>query len=360
MMFSSDIADGPVSQDTEKEARDHSTGRVSEVVPSYNHEAYVEQTLRSIYAQSRLPDELLVIDDGSTDGSASVIERTLRDCPVPCEMVVRENRGLSRTLNEALERTTGEYFAYLGSDDLWLRDFLKRRIEALEPRPDAVLAYGELYCINAENVIIGFPFDFYAYEHLSTRDRLLFGFAPTSSGIVYRKSFLADERWNPDIKLEDYDLYLRLCMKGEFLFDKRADAAWRLHEANTSSGYEFMMNELVDAISRNAETLQLSDELRNRVISSKKLAYVDKFLADHRRRQAMKLFWENRQAFPSRSAMLKKAIKLMTPFAINDRRTNYLLDKMTQSHEMYIDANFEVAAVEHSTQGPTRPRRHFG
>ena len=97
-----------------------SPATVSVVVPSYNHARFIESTLRSIIKQTFRPAELLVIDDGSSDESPTIIERTLGECPFPCEFVARDNRGLCATLNEGFERTHGDYFAYLGSDDLWL------------------------------------------------------------------------------------------------------------------------------------------------------------------------------------------------------------------------------------------------
>src|ERR1044071_1579039 len=115
---------------------------VSVVVPSYNHARFVEATLNSIIHQTQSPDELLVIDDGSSDDSVRVIERVLTDCPFHSELVSRENRGLCATLNEAFQRTRGDYFAYIGSDDLWLPQFLQARVELLNESPGAVLAYG--------------------------------------------------------------------------------------------------------------------------------------------------------------------------------------------------------------------------
>jgi alpha-1,3-rhamnosyltransferase len=112
---------------------------VSVVVPSYNHGKFVESCLRSIFAQTLRPAKLLVIDDGSTDDSTSIIESVLRDCPFACDMIARENRGLPATLNQALSLTDDHYFAYLGSDDMWLSDFLAARVKLLDSRPSAVL-----------------------------------------------------------------------------------------------------------------------------------------------------------------------------------------------------------------------------
>src|SRR5258706_13542717 len=127
---------------------------VSVLVPSHNHARFAGATLRSIMHQTLWPVNLLVIDDGSNDDSPAIIERTLNECPFSCEFIARENRGLCATLNEGFERTRGNYFAYLGSDDLWLPNFLEARVQLLESRPEAVLAYGHTYFVDEENRVV--------------------------------------------------------------------------------------------------------------------------------------------------------------------------------------------------------------
>src|ERR1043166_8188227 len=141
----------------------HDGPRVSVVVPSYNHAPFVAQTLRSIFRQTQPPAELLVIDDGSADDSARVAAETLKDCPVPCELIARANRGLCATLNEGLGKTRGGYLAYLGSDDLWLPDFLKARVSLLEARARAVLAYGHALLIDERGEVFDCTADWAAY-----------------------------------------------------------------------------------------------------------------------------------------------------------------------------------------------------
>ena len=124
----------------QSETHKNTSSAASVVVPSYNHKEYVGWCLRSIIKQTKQPSHLLVIDDGSTDDSPRLIESVLKDCPFPCELIARENRGLSATLNQSLELTSGDYFAYLSSDDVWLEDFLEARIARLRSRQAAVLA----------------------------------------------------------------------------------------------------------------------------------------------------------------------------------------------------------------------------
>src|ERR1700704_5159950 len=163
---------------------------VSVVVPSYNHAQFIESTLRSIFKQTLRPAELLVIDDGSSDGSTAIIERTLNDCPIRCEFLARENRGLCATLNEGIERTRGDYFAYLGSDDLWLPDFLQARVQLLESRPRAVLAYGHAYFVDEQDRIIDSTADWARYADGDAREMLLQTTAPMSSTVLYRRAAL--------------------------------------------------------------------------------------------------------------------------------------------------------------------------
>jgi alpha-1,3-rhamnosyltransferase len=110
----------------------------SVLIPSFNHAPFIERTLRSVFSQTLQPKKLLVIDDGSKDNSAELIERVLKDCPFENEFIKRENRGLCATLNEGFAKTNGEFFAYIGSDDVWFPNFLEDQINLLNKRPDAV------------------------------------------------------------------------------------------------------------------------------------------------------------------------------------------------------------------------------
>ena len=210
--------------------------------------------------QSVQPLLLLVIDDGSTDDSVRIIERTLNDCTFACDFVARENRGLSATLNEGLARSPGEYFAYLGSDDVWLPQFLAARTELLAARSNAVLAYGHAYSIDDADRIIDSTTDWAAYVDGDARRMLLATLAPLSPSVVYRRSAVARYGWNEGAVLEDYELYLRLSVDGDFAFDPRILSAWRQHDANASSNLTMMFQEKLAAQQSAAQSLNLSEK----------------------------------------------------------------------------------------------------
>ncbi len=95
------------------------------VIPSYNHARYVERAIRSVLEQSLAPDEIIVIDDGSSDDSVQRIRRALDGVRIAHQFIARENRGAAVTLNEAIERASSQWIAPLNSDDFFSPDRLR-------------------------------------------------------------------------------------------------------------------------------------------------------------------------------------------------------------------------------------------
>jgi alpha-1,3-rhamnosyltransferase len=292
---------------------------VSVVVPSYNHAPFIDATLRSIMKQTTQPAELFVIDDGSSDESPRVIERVLNDCRFPCELIARENRGLCTTLNEGFERTRGNYFAYLGSDDLWLPDFLKARVSLLESRPDAVLAYGHAYFIDEQNAIIDATTDWADYVDGDVREMLLQTTAPMSPTVLYRRKALEHERWNEESRLEDYDLYLRLSAAGEFAFDPRILSAWRRHGSNVSWNQSLMLEEQLQAQRQSALRFGLTDEQIQALQRATRFNRSEDFLRVGRKSAALGLMLHNWRGASSPRTTARMLLRLLLPTSIMRR-----------------------------------------
>ncbi len=100
---------------------------VSVVMPAYMHAPYVGEAIASVFGQTRLPVELIVIDDGSRDATLECSRRALENAPIPVRLIARENRGAAATLNEGIGLARGSFVQLLNSDDR-LRP---RRIEAM-------------------------------------------------------------------------------------------------------------------------------------------------------------------------------------------------------------------------------------
>ena len=292
-------------------------------VPSYNHAPFVEKCLRSIIGQTVRPKKLLVIDDGSTDGSPAIIERTLIDCAFDCEMIARENRGLCATLNQALSLSDGEFFAYLGSDDIWLPNFLEEQTRLLNARPDAVLAFSHAYLIDERDQLFDSTKEWTDFADGDMQPLLLRGVIFSSPGVLYRRPILAEHSWNENSKLEDYEMYLKLSAEGEFARNSKILCAWRQHGVNASSDLPRMFPELIAAQDRLAGELGIDRIELDAIQKRMKFEAADNFIRHGFRREAAQLFLENLGGSPSIAKTIDTAFRLAIPaslFQWNRRR----------------------------------------
>jgi alpha-1,3-rhamnosyltransferase len=291
--------------------------RVSVVVPSYNHAPFVAEALRSVFRQTLRPAELLVIDDGSADDSARVIAETLKDCPFPCELVARANRGLCATLNEGLSKTRGDYFAYLGSDDLWLPRFLAARVSLLERRARAVLAYGHALLIDERGEVFDCTADWADYSDGDARAMLLERtIAPMSPTVLYRRAPLERRGWNERARLEDYELYLRLSADGEFAFDPRVLSAWRRHRSNTSRDFVWMIEARLEAQRGVAAELGLGAAELRRYQRALNFAGAEDLLRLGDKPRALRYLRRGLRGAPSTAALARVLLRLAAPHSL--------------------------------------------
>lgn len=114
--------------------------RVSVIIPCYNREKYIAQTVDSVFEQSYPDIELIVVDDGCTDGSRDVLESYSKRLRI-LEHPGRVNRGQSAAINLGLAVATGEYIAVLDSDDLFSPDKIKIQTEYLNSNPTVGFVY---------------------------------------------------------------------------------------------------------------------------------------------------------------------------------------------------------------------------
>jgi alpha-1,3-rhamnosyltransferase len=298
---------------------------VEVIVPSYNHAPFVAAALRSIFAQEHAPARLLVIDDGSRDGSPRVIEDALKDCPFPCELIARGNRGLCATLNEGLSKTAGTYFAYLGSDDLWLPGLLAARVALLEERrPRAVLAYGHALLIDEHDHVNDCTADWASYADGDARRMLLEEtYAPMSPTVVYRRAAVERYGWNERARLEDYELYLRLSADGEFAFDPRVLSAWRRHGTNTSGDFRWMIEARLEAQRNVSEHLGLTPAELGRYQRGLNFAGAEDLLRLGDKRAALPFLRRGLRGAPSAAALARVALRLVTPYSLVRRRNRH-------------------------------------
>jgi glycosyltransferase involved in cell wall biosynthesis len=114
---------------------------VSIIMPAYNVEPYIGDAIRSALAQTFTDFELIVVDDGSTDGTAEVVKALAHE-DSRIQLVQQANRGLAGARNSALRASRGGFFALLDSDDLWEPEFLAEQLAIFAARPDVDIVTG--------------------------------------------------------------------------------------------------------------------------------------------------------------------------------------------------------------------------
>ena len=114
---------------------------VSIIMPAYNVEPYIGDAVQSALAQTFTDFELIVVDDGSKDGTAGVVKALARQ-DSRIQLVQQPNRGLAGARNSALRASRGEFLALLDSDDLWEPTFLKEQLAILDARQDVDIVTG--------------------------------------------------------------------------------------------------------------------------------------------------------------------------------------------------------------------------
>ncbi len=114
--------------------------KVSVVIPVYNGAAFLAEALGSIFNQTYSPYEVIVVDDGSTDSSRSIVEQFADNIVY----VWQENRGPAFARNRGIERAQGEYIAFLDADDKWLSNKVERQIACFETNKTAAMVYTKM------------------------------------------------------------------------------------------------------------------------------------------------------------------------------------------------------------------------
>ena len=121
-----------------RKVRTRESERISVVIPLYNKEAEVERALRSVLDQSLAPGEIIVVDDGSTDGSRAIVERIIAEHPeVEIRLIAQPNGGVSAARNRGIAEAKGDYISLLDADDMWLTGYIAEVCRLMEYYPEA-------------------------------------------------------------------------------------------------------------------------------------------------------------------------------------------------------------------------------
>ena len=218
---------------------------VSVLIPAFNHERYVLRCLDSVLEDPYPAKELIVIDDGSTDRTgARIADWVATHCmDIPIEYVQREHRGIAATLNELAARANGEFLRPGASDDYLLPGGLVAQVDYLLAHPRKVVVIGDSVVVDRD----GHKLHDSGMCDLHGADKSLYR---TDDGIrravirqwaiggpvalIRRCALDTADRWSEGLRIEDWDLFLRLAARGVLGFIDVHVCAYRLHDANAS------------------------------------------------------------------------------------------------------------------------------
>lgn len=206
---------------------------VSIIMPCYNAEMHLPESLGSVVNQTFSDLELIAIDDGSSDGT---LARLQAETDPRIRVLTQTNQGVSAARNAGLTHARGDYIAFLDADDTWARDFLEKMLAGLQARPDSVLAY-----CGWQNIGLpgdrSLPFVPPDYENASKAATLFSGCRwPIHAALVRREAALAAGHFDPTLKnAEDYAFWLRVAATAPIVRVPEVLAYYHYHDGVQAS-----------------------------------------------------------------------------------------------------------------------------
>ncbi len=180
--------------------------KVSVIIPTYNRAKYITRAIDSVLNQTYQDFEIIVVDDGSKDNTKEILTPYMNKI----HYLWQENRGISAARNIAIQRATGEYIAFLDSDDVWLNNKLQIQVDILNKSFNIGLVHNKMIMLSEQGQKVGMK-----PKRESGKDfkELLEigGDLPTSSVMVRRECFDKTGLFDENLPImEDFEMWLRI------------------------------------------------------------------------------------------------------------------------------------------------------
>jgi glycosyltransferase involved in cell wall biosynthesis len=216
--------------------------QISVIIPAYNAERTIIETIQSVQQQTFQDFEIIVINDGSKDKTVELVQ-SIQDESV--QIFSYENGGLPVARNRGISHATSEFIAFLDADDLWTADKLQLQLTALQQNPKAGVAYSWTCFMDVDEQ--GKPLSFLpsprysfagnVYEKLLVSDFIHSG----SNTLIRREAIESTGEFDPTLKsCEDWDYWLRLAAHWHFVVVPKHQILYRRAPGAMSSKVEVM------------------------------------------------------------------------------------------------------------------------
>jgi glycosyltransferase involved in cell wall biosynthesis len=220
---------------------DPSKPSIAAVIGAYQAERYIAETLESIIGQTHPPDEVIVVDDGSTDGTARELERFSDRIRV----VRQANAGCAAAFNTAFRQARCDYVAECGADDIWEPNKLERQFRALTAHPEIDIVFSAARVFGNTDGCWGMPtgedpsvgiMDAQRFARTMYRSNPVCPSTTLTRRSLYARLGPFAER--EQMATEDYDYWMRALRAGAvFYYDAEMLVRYRRHEGNASSNH---------------------------------------------------------------------------------------------------------------------------
>ena len=261
---------------------------VSVVIPTYNCSRFVGDAIESVLAQTRVPDQIIVVNDGSTDDTAAVVQQ-YRDGRIV--YIEQANGGIAAARNRGLSIATGDYIGFLDADDCWLPSMLERQLALLERQPDVICTFANF--MRTDEIAkreLGEQFRYYPLEDVPTVpgpfsdthvlsgdafcDLVPFNEIPCYVQVtLFRAAAIAGMRFNERLPSgEDYEFLMRVYLRGRVAYNREILAVVRRHGNNSTNDYAWA------AVSRLLALKEIKEEIAT---EEQRLAYTDRLVKAH-------------------------------------------------------------------------------
>lgn len=277
--------------------------KISIITASYNYEHFLSELIESVLSQTYQDWELVIVDDGSKDNSVNLIKSYLEK-DLRIKLFTHENnqnKGLCETLQLGISKCTGDYIAFLESDDKWEKDALFHKFNAIRQNPNASIFINDLRLIGEDDYVKQYEQGQKSYfemqKQLFERDYFDFkefinnNYFPTFSCMTVKKEYLENCDFNSPSKPNlDWYLWVQILkMNSNIVYIPFKDTLWRVHggsyiSARKKQDYDEFFKTLHKIIYKNSipEHLYAISEFLHKPsvakISRKSVAILDKYL----------------------------------------------------------------------------------
>lgn len=191
---------------------ENSAPLISVIIPAWNRAIYLGEALESVFAQTFTDYEVIVVDDGSTDGTRGMLEPYI----ARIRYLHQDHKGVPTARNLGVEQARGKYIAFLDSDDLWESTFLSKTLEAFQKYPEARLVTTDFRILTGDGSVIceragkRSPGPFFTTRSLLTNDWRQVGMP-----MLHRESLLSAGKFDPALVEagSDMHMWLRLSLR---------------------------------------------------------------------------------------------------------------------------------------------------